>query len=197
MKINARLEFLELYCQIYSVVDVFGKKNMLTHDGRRKGREKGNGWWGEQIKGLLTSWCNMVVLTPPRLGAETGTWSLCNPGPSRDSQRKHRQRDWALYRQLKQRGNSSEISDEPPVPAGTSRWARGASWCQSRLASPWADVRCWPALYPWSSPAAIGKRRFSVLPSKSIYFFHYIHKCLKCQGSVYVFVGVCALMSVL
>lgn len=29
-------------------------------------------------------WCRTAVLTPPRLWAETGTWSLCNPGPSRE-----------------------------------------------------------------------------------------------------------------
>lgn len=54
----------------------------------------------------------------------------------------------------RQLGRFRRWCQEPPLPAATSRWARGVSWFRSTLASLWAAARCWPALYLWSSPGA-------------------------------------------
>lgn len=75
---------------------------------------------------------------------------------------------------------------ESPVPAATSRWARGVSWCRSRLASLWAGARCWPALYPWSSPAATKKTK------KGGGFQYYLqNECSACVFKVWDFKAVC------
>lgn len=114
-------------------------------------------------------WWRTVVLTPPRLWAETGTWSLCSPGPSTEVKGSRertetqqsidsRDEEWNIAGTfLTAVSWAMTVVTAPPgspVPAATSRWARGVSWCRSRLASLWAAARCWPALYLWSSPGA-------------------------------------------
>lgn len=74
---------------------------MKTDGDENKRRGWGNGGCWQAVK-MTCDWCRALVLTPPRLGAETGTWTLCNPGPSKDGERTEGETDWAVCRRQQQ-----------------------------------------------------------------------------------------------